>query len=418
MSGYIYCPYNLQAAGTPTDVLAIEYRPGYTGGDLSGVLGERYNATWGTYAGLYKNGASRIFMVISPTVNTVANYFNAIDDYYSNSGNGGLWSLTVPADGVVVPGIDPDTYYYTPLIPDTSFGINGDTYLDLLNNKLYQKLGIWRFIETLGGGGGLVAISQGGTGQTSAAAAFAALAPAPGIAGNQIVSNGTSWTVGPSAAFNPYAKPYIFEEFYNGPGPILSCPNGGGAIENALPGHPGIESVNTGTGGPGTVKYLGTQQYALVWGDGIDTTEWEIMIPTLSDGTNTFTVECGTQTYEQLLPYDPNYGIYFKYRHDINGGNWTAGSNDNSNPPYPWHVDTGIPVVAGQWYRLTLVMNANATSASYYIDGVLVATITTHLPPAGAISGFMCAIRAELGNTSRSVWVDYLYHELQLTNPR
>ena len=41
--------------------------------------------------------------------------------------------------------------------------------------------------------GGTLAIANGGTGATTASAAFANLAPAPGTAGNVITSNGTSW---------------------------------------------------------------------------------------------------------------------------------------------------------------------------------------------------------------------------------
>jgi len=79
-------------------------------------------------------------------------------------------------------------------------------------------------------------------------------------------------------------------------------------------------------------------------------------------------------------------------------------------------VDTGISVVASTWYCLEIRINAAATSATFYIDDALVATITTDIPSGSSDQTGICVgIRKGAGTTSRSMFVDYVDFTQDLT---
>lgn len=77
-------------------------------------------------------------------------------------------------------------------------------------------------------------------------------------------------------------------------------------------------------------------------------------------------------------------GVYF--RHDGSTTDWVAVTRSNSVESV---VATGVTVTLGTWYDFWIDINAAGTSALFYINGSLVATITTNIPiAAGRQTGY------------------------------
>jgi hypothetical protein len=72
-------------------------------------------------------------------------------------------------------------------------------------------------------------------------------------------------------------------------------------------------------------------------------------------------------------------------------------------------TSTGVTVTAGQFSKFRIETNSALTQATYYIDDVLVATITTNLPTgATKLVGPGVIIAKSLGTTARTLDVDYV----------
>ncbi|MBA3354283.1 MAG: hypothetical protein H0U23_17970, partial [Blastocatellia bacterium] len=76
---------------------------------------------------------------------------------------------------------------------------------------------------------------------------------------------------------------------------------------------------------------------------------------------------------------DPTFyrGILFRYSDDINDGKFQVVVREAEG--VETLVDTGIAPNIDTWYRLKISINAAGTEALFYIDGVLVAAVTTNL---------------------------------------
>jgi hypothetical protein len=81
---------------------------------------------------------------------------------------------------------------------------------------------------------------------------------------------------------------------------------------------------------------------------------------------------------------------------------------------------TTTAVTASAWNKLRIEINAAGTSASFYVNGTLLATHTTNIP-LGSNSRFVMVkngLAKALGVTNRALYVDYLGYENILTTPR
>jgi len=140
-----------------------------------------------------------------------------------------------------------------------------------------------------------------------------------------------------------------------------------------------------------------------------------LVVPTLSDGTNTFVVRSGLQ---DSASGDGTDGVFFRYAHSVNSGRWELVCRSNGTESTR---DTGITVVAGTRYMLMLKVNATATSAQAFINGATVGTpLTTNIPTgAGRETGVNgCSIVKSAGTTNRTVVLDAVSLAIDLTAPR
>lgn len=215
----------------------------------------------------------------------------------------------------------------------------------------------------------------------------------------------------------PYFNDFMLEGAANafiqtsGLGAGISVVN---ASVNDPGGHPGQAIATTGTSATGSAAFslsvAGTN--ALRFGYGECDIETVLYVETLSDVAETFSVRAG---YNNAFLGDGTDSIMFRYTDTVNGGRWQCVTRNNNVEDI---LDSNVPVVAGTWYKLHVHVNAAADEVQFYIDGVLVATQNGVTIPTNRTSYQYVGILKSVGGTARRIVVDYLYHQLKLTNPR
>jgi len=139
----------------------------------------------------------------------------------------------------------------------------------------------------------------------------------------------------------------------------------------------------------------------------------------LSNGTDTFTVYLGF--IGTTAAGDQNAGAYFRYTHSVNGGRWEAVTAAGGGSPTRTAVDTGID--ANVLYNIFEVEIAeDASSATFYINDVLVATITTNIPATSTAAnftfGFGWKIEKSAGTSAVAHSTDWFYFEQERATAR
>lgn len=178
--------------------------------------------------------------------------------------------------------------------------------------------------------------------------------------------------------------------------------------------HPGIIVTGTTTDSSGIYLGQSNSANAITLGGGVTSMTWVIQLPTLSDGVNSYNYYCGFADAATLGALSESYvdALYFKYNHALNAGQWTINSTSAS---VTTTVNTAS-VVTTSWTSLTIVVNAGNTSASFYVNNVLVGTaITTTLPTTPVCP--MSVIYRQAG-TLEAMRMDLFYIDIALTTPR
>ena len=146
---------------------------------------------------------------------------------------------------------------------------------------------------------------------------------------------------------------------------------------------------------------------------------WRIQIPALSDGTESFWVALGS-SLSILAGYQTGFLFVYDTQGTMTGsaasGNWQITAANGASRTW---VTTSTAVAAGAWVNLRIL--ANNTAAYFYVDGVLVGTITTNLPITSSVSNAItpiCNITKTAGTTARTVWVDYHTLDIKYNTPR
>lgn len=146
--------------------------------------------------------------------------------------------------------------------------------------------------------------------------------------------------------------------------------------------------------------------------------ETSVRIPTLSTSGERFQFLSGLSSTNNGTSI--TNGILFAY----DEGGVSAGSSASAN----WQVATmnggtrtwtatSVPVVASQFYKLTIEINDACTSVVFKIDGTTVRTETLTLPSATDI-GLMTQIYKSIGTTARTAELDYISFKQKFTTPR
>jgi len=127
-----------------------------------------------------------------------------------------------------------------------------------------------------------------------------------------------------------------------------------------------------------------------------------VYIPTLSDGTQTYTFQFGLVPSPSSTTLAVNNSIGFRYSNGINSGEWEGFSRNNSGTEST--ADLNIAVAADTKYILTMVVNKEKTEARFFINGTYTGRVTTNLPNNVAV-GTRAAIVKSVGTTSRTVTI-------------
>lgn len=178
--------------------------------------------------------------------------------------------------------------------------------------------------------------------------------------------------------------------------------------------HPGVYSLSTGSSASST-GYLrvGNSNGMIMVGGGVLVWEQSIKIPTLSDGTQTFSAHFGFSEAGYVANTSGNHHI--KFIHDNTSGNWIISTKKNGTMG---NTTTGTAVSTG-WQKIRIVVNAAATSVSFFVNGTEVSgsPVTSNIPDNTDSMTFGWGITKSAGTTARTIDTDYVYLNQKLTNP-
>lgn len=190
---------------------------------------------------------------------------------------------------------------------------------------------------------------------------------------------------------------------------VQSGTYGIGTSANAL----GVSQLDTGTTATGR-RTLSTGLSSLVTTKARMRLGVRFALEQLSSVTQTFTSYIGF--IDNSATGDMGNGAYFKYTDGVNAGKWQCvtaqGSTRTAN-------DSGITADTN-YHAFTIEMNEAGTSVAFYIDGVLVQTITTNIPNGTLAQAFGYGWKMEksVGTTQVNQSVDWYYYEQERTNAR
>lgn len=192
----------------------------------------------------------------------------------------------------------------------------------------------------------------------------------------------------------------------NGSNGIVAWPFAGNPVGSGFMRH-SYTSTSTGRAAWGSQNIAN----ALYLRQGVSKYRTHISLITLSDGTNTHTINLG---FVNDLTADPTYGVFFRYTHSVNGGRWEAVTVAGGSPTT---ADTGVTAVIDDMTIFEIEVNAAGTSVDFSIDGSVVATITATIPAAGINLGFGNVVRrVGTGPSNINAFLtDYIYVSQEFT---
>jgi len=210
--------------------------------------------------------------------------------------------------------------------------------------------------------------------------------------------------------YQPTSSNSSFQNSAHGTGAKAGSAGGDTMVDTS---HPGIVRLQTGTDTDGSAIIYTGQSF--VWGAGEAFYESEIYIPTLPDVTDDADIWAGFGNTFQTNDTPPDTGLWFEWNQGVNSGNWRVGFGNGTAT----YQNTSVAPVGGTWAKLGIVVAADAASARFYIDGVLVSTVTdSHIPHAIANScNMFFRITKLAGTNNRQLVVDYVRYRQIFTTP-
>jgi hypothetical protein len=242
-----------------------------------------------------------------------------------------------------------------------------------------------------------------------------------GVLDQVLQNNGSTWvSIYPEALLQPSHAFNISDDFIcattTGNLNWLNSVTGTGAAVSIVTSgiannHLGQFQLTTGTTTTGYSNLrLGTSHILL--GGGLINIEFDILTSTLGISTDQYAFRCGLG--DTTTNADQVNGVYFEYAQGVNGNFWVgktaSGSSRNTITPIT------STVTATTWYRLSIQINAAASSVSYYVNGTLIGTLSATIPTT-LIAPFIM-IGKSAGTAARTVNLDYFYMNQRFTTQR
>ncbi len=141
-----------------------------------------------------------------------------------------------------------------------------------------------------------------------------------------------------------------------------------------------------------------------------------VRVTTLSDATNTFIIYAGM--HDGISSTEPVDGVYFKYNHAVNSGQWTFKASAASSRNTDASGASGVTVVAGTDYELEAIVNDSGSSVNYYINGAFVGTLSANIPTGANAFGPVVGIYKTNGTAARTLEVDYWWEYYDFASAR
>lgn len=172
-------------------------------------------------------------------------------------------------------------------------------------------------------------------------------------------------------------------------------------------GRHGLVTLACGTTSTGAAHQRVNNTTALRLGNaGTYFVEYLIRIPTLSNGTERFRLRLGFSDKAAADDTDPTDGVFFRYKDDVNSGNWELVARSNSTETV---TNAASGPSTNTWHRLRIEVNNGGTLCSFYMDDVLLGTVASNIPNTAArLVGIGHDIAKSLGTTDRTFEVDRL----------
>lgn len=207
-----------------------------------------------------------------------------------------------------------------------------------------------------------------------------------------------------------------WEDFYQG-----NYPNGwfSGLTENNSTGFittqatdqnaAGVAVFTTSTSAAGRAGLVSYVTNCLRLGGGEAIFETRVRLGNLSDGSQSFTVRFG---FMDDVGGDAPDGVFFRYSHGTNSGNWQGVSRNNNSESV---VNSSVAPVTSGWQKMRIVVNAAGTSVEFFINETSIGTITSNIPTAsGRETALGASIIKSAGTTARTLLMDYLAWQITL----
>ena len=168
---------------------------------------------------------------------------------------------------------------------------------------------------------------------------------------------------------------------------------------------PGIISLSTSTSATG-VRVMSQHATQILLGGGLYACGWRVRLNDLSTLTEEFIARAGLN--DSLVATLGVDAIGFEYDR-LTRTNWSILTSSNSSVT---RQDSGVAVVEDAFIWLEIVVNAAASSVSFYINGVETSNspISTNIPSgAGRQTGLAASIGKSAGTTARTLELDKAY---------
>lgn len=129
--------------------------------------------------------------------------------------------------------------------------------------------------------------------------------------------------------------------------------------------------------------------------------EYNVKIDNLPDATNDAVVRIGFS--DSTNTSAPTNGAFFNILRSVDAVNWIIRTTENSSTTT---ASTAVPFTAGTFQRFGVEIKDDLTAAYFFIDDVLVGTITTNVPTINRQVSTQVAAMWVVGSTTRSITVD------------
>lgn len=182
--------------------------------------------------------------------------------------------------------------------------------------------------------------------------------------------------------------------------------NGTGAANTVVAAidtsHHGVIQHSTGTTTTGRATWVSNNQNFFCLGSGEAGWNVWVRLPTLSDGTNTYTYRVG---FLDSNTGEPTDGVYARYTHSVNSGAWQLVARSNGTESV---TNTSVTVVANTGYDIRCDVNATGTSVNCSINGAAQTAMTTNIPTGSTRAlGAGSTLIKSLGTTALTAQLDW-----------